>query len=452
MGAADCEMRIQSTRPINAWSQPGPISLSKTAFTGMQINFGKQPWQSGFPVLYHVTLDDYQEQDVFEYLISERLDTRDFDGEELHELLSRKIHDIAIDVQDNMGASDFKLFSSINGSLLPLAASNDQGEVSVEAVGVHILANFITSSELTQYFMVGAYDEATERASPMDLLLADLDVPTRSARELQKLVNTHGVLLHRDYPWPLRGKVAVVTGATKGIGRAITDALIAEGVKVVAIGRDQDQLESLKGHYGSQVYPVQLDLTDAESIKAFPKALPEEFKNVAILINNAGTTAPIEPFGAQNLDNWESILDTNLMGVIRLTHALIGTLVGQAEGAKIINIGSVTGDIAAEGASAYATSKAALEAFSNNLHADYRKQKVNVSLLKLGRAATEIFNQLYPNDPERVIELQNEPHQLQPSDVVREILHSLTTRIDVRSTGATIHDIESDNGVVVIRN
>ena len=138
--------------------------------------------------------------------------------------------------------------------------------------------------------------------------------------------------------------IALVTGATSGFGRAIVRRFVADGHNVIALGRRRERLEALQAELGAaRVHVVQLDVRDRAATQSFVDALPAAFSSVDILVNNAGLALGLEPAQAANLDDWETMVQTNCLGLAFMTRALLPGMIARGRG-HVINIGSTAGE------------------------------------------------------------------------------------------------------------
>ncbi|OXM45557.1 SDR family oxidoreductase [Amycolatopsis alba] len=178
-------------------------------------------------------------------------------------------------------------------------------------------------------------------------------------------------------------KTVFVTGASAGFGVEIVRRFAADGAKVVAAARSKDRLDKLADELGDNVLPVELDVRDADAVAALPGALPAEFAEVDLLVNNAGLAKGLEPAHRAKLDDWDQMIDTNIKGLAHLTRALLPGMVERGRG-HVINIGSVAGTYAYPGGNAYGATKAFVHQFSLNLRADLQGTGVRVTNVEPG--------------------------------------------------------------------
>jgi len=183
-------------------------------------------------------------------------------------------------------------------------------------------------------------------------------------------------------------KTAFITGATSGFGRATTRRLVEAGWRVVAVGRRAERLRTLVDELGDRwVHPVAFDLRDAAAMQAALAALPEGFGNIDLLVNNAGLALGTRPAQDASLDDWRTMIDTNITALVTLTRALLPNLIARRGG--IVNISSTAANYPYAGGNVYGGSKAFVSQFSLGLRADLHGTGVRVTTLEPGMAETE---------------------------------------------------------------
>ena len=163
--------------------------------------------------------------------------------------------------------------------------------------------------------------------------------------------------------------IVLVTGATSGFGAEMARKFVANGHKVIATGRRKDRLDGLASELGSALLPVVMDVSDKKSIMNGIAALPAEWKEIDVLINNAGLALGIQPAQKASLEEWETMIATNCTGLVTMTHTLLPDMVARGRG-TIINIGSVAGAYPYPGGNVYGATKAFVDQFTLNLRAD----------------------------------------------------------------------------------
>lgn len=183
-------------------------------------------------------------------------------------------------------------------------------------------------------------------------------------------------------------RTALVTGATSGFGAAIARALTSAGWRAIATGRRSERLEALKAELGAdRLLPVTLDMRDGDAIRAMVASLPEGWREIDCLINNAGLALGTGPAQASDPQQWEEMVATNISGLIAITHALLPTLIA-AKGA-IVNMSSVAGTYPYAGGNVYGGTKAFVRQFSLGLRSDLAGTGVRVTSIEPGMAETE---------------------------------------------------------------
>jgi 3-oxoacyl-[acyl-carrier protein] reductase len=230
----------------------------------------------------------------------------------------------------------------------------------------------------------------------------------------------------------LRGKTAIVTGSTRGIGRAIAEALAGAGCNVVVSSRHQDASARTAGEIaasGAQVLGLACDVSSSEACATLVAATVERFGGLDILVNNAGIGG-FSPVETMQPAHWDQVLGTNLSGVFYCTHAALPHL-KNAKTSWVINIGSLAGKNAFPGGAAYNASKFGLIGFSEALMQEVRHDGVRVSYIMPGSVATDFEGSSTPSGD----------WMIQPQDIGQIVLdllampqRTLPSRVEVRPT------------------
>ncbi|RRU18308.1 SDR family NAD(P)-dependent oxidoreductase [Stenotrophomonas sp. 278] len=182
-------------------------------------------------------------------------------------------------------------------------------------------------------------------------------------------------------------RTALITGATSGFGAAAVHCFAKAGWRVIATGRRAERLQPLVDAYPGLVHAAAFDVRDSAAMEAALAALPAEFAGIDLLVNNAGLAQGTAPAQNASLDDWRTMIDTNVTALVTLTHRLLPQLV-QRKGA-IINISSVAGVYPYPGGNAYGGTKAFVSQFSLGLRADLHGTGVRVTTIEPGMAETE---------------------------------------------------------------
>lgn len=180
-------------------------------------------------------------------------------------------------------------------------------------------------------------------------------------------------------------RVAVVTGASSGIGEATARRLVAEGFRVVGAARRIDRLEKLAAETG--VIPFQLDVTDEDSVARLAEAVPD----CAVLVNNAGGALGLDPVAQTDTAKWQWMFDVNVLGTVRVTKALLPALIASGNG-HVVNITSIAGLLVYEGGAGYTAAKHAQHALSETLRLELNGQPVRITEIAPGMVKTEEFS------------------------------------------------------------
>lgn len=197
----------------------------------------------------------------------------------------------------------------------------------------------------------------------------------------------------------LAGKIALITGGGRGIGKAIAEALAREGCTVIITGRDEDALALAAvsiGAGGGNVLSRHCELRKPESVAQLFAAIREQFGRLDILINNAGIAGPLAKVDQLSLEAWSEIIDTNLTGMFLATRAALPMM---HPGATIINNISISAKQAFAGMAGYNASKAGCLAFTNTLRNEVKERGIRVISLVPGATSTDIWDQFWPDAP-----------------------------------------------------
>jgi 3-hydroxy acid dehydrogenase/malonic semialdehyde reductase len=219
---------------------------------------------------------------------------------------------------------------------------------------------------------------------------------------------------------------AVVTGAAGGLGRAITEALLVSGRRVVLVDRDPESLRQFAAKMGDSTFPIQLDVTDAKSVDRLPDLIPNAFKPVDILINNAGhDIGGRTRFDVGPADDWSGIIQTNLIGLMRVTRSILPDMVKRNSG-HIVNISSINAVRIIPDMAAYSTSKAGVHMFTETLRGELAETAIRVTEMQPGLTRTGIILTRYRGDRKKEKDYFNQfKMALDPTDIARSILFAL---------------------------
>ncbi len=198
-------------------------------------------------------------------------------------------------------------------------------------------------------------------------------------------------------------KIVLITGATSGIGLACARKFAANGDKLILTGRNESRLAEIKKELtekGSDILTLSFDVRDREKAEKYIETLPAEWKEIDVLVNNAGLALGLEPEYEGNLDDWATMIDTNIKGLLMMTRLVVPGMVERNRG-HIINVGSVAGDAAYAGGNVYCATKAAVKALSDGLRIDVANTAIRVTNLKPGLVETNFSNIRFRGDKDR---------------------------------------------------
>ncbi|MCP4766656.1 MAG: SDR family oxidoreductase [Gammaproteobacteria bacterium] len=219
--------------------------------------------------------------------------------------------------------------------------------------------------------------------------------------------------------------VALVSGASGGIGESICRHLIDDGYRVVASARNQQRLQVLAQTLGDRLYPLLLDVTDAAATSSVNSVLPAEFSNPVVLINNAGhDVGGRRLFEQGSADQWCDIIETNVQGMIRLTHALIDGMLTRGCG-HIVNMGSIAGLKPYASGTAYVSSKYAVHGFSETLRLDYAGRGIRVTEIMPGLVRSGFAEQRLGDAGQAKQFYDSFEQCLEPDNVAQSVLFAL---------------------------
>ncbi|WP_027389980.1 SDR family NAD(P)-dependent oxidoreductase [Chrysiogenes arsenatis] len=237
----------------------------------------------------------------------------------------------------------------------------------------------------------------------------------------------------------LVGKKAFITGASSGIGLACAHALAKAGAKLLLCARNQTKLEmvaaELAKQYGTQSFVLPLDVCRRSDVATALESLPAEWQAPDILINNAGLALGLEKLHENSIDDWETMIDTNIKGVLYLLRGLVPGMIGR-EAATVINVGSTAGRGAYPNGAVYCACKAALRIITDGLRMDTIDTPLRVSIVEPGMTETNFSNVRFHGDTERAKQVYTGLKPLTPEDVAEAVLFMAT-----RPAHVQIHDI-----------
>ena len=215
--------------------------------------------------------------------------------------------------------------------------------------------------------------------------------------------------------------IVLVTGASSGFGQAICRKLIADGYRVIGAARRLDKLQKLAQELGANFLPLTLDVSKKDSVETILLQLPKEFQPIDILINNAGLALGLEPAYEADYNDWQTMIETNVIGLVHLTHQILPVMVERNSG-YIINLGSVAGTYPYKGGNVYGASKAFVKQFSANLRTDLLGKKIRVTNIEPGLCGgTEFSNVRFHGNAEQAAAVYKDVDFITPEDIANTV-------------------------------
>ena len=249
-------------------------------------------------------------------------------------------------------------------------------------------------------------------------------------------------------------KTVFITGSTSGIGEACAFKFAANGARLILNGRDKSKLESLKkdleDKYGSEICLLVFDVRDREAVKQSIDSLPDNWKSVDILINNAGLVIGIDKEYEGNLDEWDIVIDTNIKGLLTVTRLIVPRMVKRQKG-HIINIGSIAGDAAYAGGSVYCATKAAVKTLTDGLRIDLVDTPLRVTNVKPGMVETNFSITRFRGDKDKADMVYQGLQPLSGDDVAETVYFAATVPDHVQIAEVLIMPTHQATGTIAWR-
>jgi NADP-dependent 3-hydroxy acid dehydrogenase YdfG len=248
---------------------------------------------------------------------------------------------------------------------------------------------------------------------------------------------------------PASDRIAVVTGASSGIGEATARGLVKAGFKVVLGARREDRLMAVARELGGLGLP--LDVRDRASIQTFVDAITAQYGQVEILVNNAGLAAGLQPLAEGNDDDWVQMMETNVLGLMRVTKAML-PLLRRAPRAHIVNLGSVAGFEVYPGGVGYTASKHAVRAITKTLRLELMGEPIRVTEVEPGLVDTEFSLVRFKGDRERAASVYKGMQPLTGADIADCIVWVVTRPPNVNIDEMVVRPVAQATARDVARN
>ncbi|MBN6710592.1 SDR family oxidoreductase [Haemophilus haemoglobinophilus] len=214
----------------------------------------------------------------------------------------------------------------------------------------------------------------------------------------------------------------LVTGASSGFGKAICKKFVQAGYQVIGAARRLDKLALLQEELGASFYPLEMDISDPNKIQTALSSLPSSWQPIELLVNNAGLALGLEPAHQANFADWQTMINTNVTGLVYLTRQILPMMVERNKG-HVINMGSIAGTYAYPGGNVYGATKAFVEQFSLNLRADLAGTAIRVTNVEPGLCGgTEFSNVRFKGDDAKAANVYQGVEYIQPEDIANTVL------------------------------
>ncbi|RKS55460.1 hypothetical protein BC962_0423 [Gillisia mitskevichiae] len=248
-------------------------------------------------------------------------------------------------------------------------------------------------------------------------------------------------------------KIALITGATSGIGKATAIEFAKNNINLILCGRNTDVLKKLEAQLSKQVTVTTLNFDVRDKIEVFKKieSLPESFKNIDILINNAGNAHGLDPIQDGNLEDWDAMLDINVKGLLYVSKAIIPGMIKRKSG-HIINIGSTAGKEVYPNGNVYCASKFAVDALNQGMRIDLNKTGIKVGGINPGLTQTGFSKVRFKGDEEKAEKVYQGFKALQPEDIADIISFVVSRPYHVNIADLTVMPSAQASSTILNKN
>ena len=246
-------------------------------------------------------------------------------------------------------------------------------------------------------------------------------------------------------------KTVLITGASSGIGKATAETLSKSGYRLILVARRIEILEDLIKLLDTETYIAKVDVRNRKEVEMFFKKLPDNFKDIDVLLNNAGLARGLDAAPDAKIEDWEEMIDTNIKGLLYFTKEVLKNMKLKNSG-QIINIGSVAGNVAYKGGNVYGATKAFVKHFSKNLRADLFGTDIKVTNIEPGIVETNFSVIRFNGDIKKAKAVYENTRALTPFNIADTIKWILDQPINVNIDNIEIMPIDQTfNGLIVNR-
>lgn len=250
-------------------------------------------------------------------------------------------------------------------------------------------------------------------------------------------------------------KTILITGASSGIGEGCARKFASQGARLILNSRSTDKLtalaEELKEKYDAECYVMPFDVCNRESAAAALNALPQEWKSIDVLVNNAGLAIGVDKEYEGNLDEWDVVIDTNVKALLSMTRLVVPGMVERGRG-HIINIGSIAGDAAYPGGSVYCATKAAVKALSDGLRIDLVDTPLRVTNIKPGLVETNFSVVRFRGDKQKADNVYRGIRPLNGDDIAEVVYFAASAPEHMQVAEILVMPTYQATGTIVSKN
>lgn len=250
-------------------------------------------------------------------------------------------------------------------------------------------------------------------------------------------------------------KTILVTGATSGFGKAIATLFARQGYNICITGRRKERLEQLKteleNNFNVAVTTLQFDIRIRQEVEEAISLLQEKIDRIDILVNNAGLAAGLSSIEDGDVDDWETMIDTNVKGLLYITRQVAPMMKAQGSG-HIINIGSTAGKLVYKNGNVYCATKFAVDALTQSMRIDLLPYGIKVTAINPGMAETEFSLVRFKGDEQRAKNIYNDLHPLTADDIAGVVYYCATLPQHVCINDLTLTCLNQANGIYTVKD
>lgn len=253
----------------------------------------------------------------------------------------------------------------------------------------------------------------------------------------------------------MKNKIVLITGATSGIGEGCARRFAAGGYDLIITGRTESKLatlqSTLEAEHGVKVLPLCFDVRDRKATQKAIDSLGEEWKQIDVLVNNAGLARGLDREYEGSMDEWDEMIDTNIKGLLTMTRLVVPSMVERNHG-HVINIGSLAGDAAYPGGNVYCATKSAVKTISDGLRIDLAHTKVRVTNVKPGLVETHFSNVRFRGDDDRADNVYRGIKPLTGDDIADVVFYAASAPEHVQIAEVLVLATHQANSMVCHRD